>query len=62
MNIIKWLKKDPAKRLRKEYHLKLEKAMYAQRNGNIREYSFLTAEAESAREKLEALTPGNTEA
>jgi len=29
--------------------------MKAQRNGKIREYSFLTAEAEALREELEAL-------
>ncbi|MBT3899828.1 MAG: Lacal_2735 family protein, partial [Gammaproteobacteria bacterium] len=40
--MFKLFKRDPAKKLRKEYHLKLEKALHAQRNGNIREYSFLT--------------------
>ena len=48
-------KRDPAKKVRREYHAMLEKAMHAQRNGNIREYSFLTAEAEALREQLEAL-------
>lgn len=62
MSIFKWFKKDPAKKLQKEYLLKLEKAMHAQRNGNIREYSFLTAEAEAVREKLEALDSGRAEA
>lgn len=62
MSIFKWFKKDPAKKLKKEYLLKLEKAMHAQRNGNIREYSFLTAEAEAVREKLEALDSGRAEA
>ena len=51
-----WLKSDPAKKLRKQYHAKLEQAMHAQRNGNIREYSFLTAEAEALREELEKVT------
>jgi len=62
MSIFKWFKKDPAKKLKKEYLLKLEKAMHAQRNGNIREYSLLTAEAEAVREKLEALDAGRAEA
>lgn len=62
MSIFKWFKKDPAKKLQKEYLLKLEKAMHAQRNGNIREYSFMTAEAEAVREKLEALDSGSAEA
>ena len=55
MNLFKLFKKDPAKKLRKEYHLKLEKALYAQRNGNIREYSFLTSEAEAVKERLDAV-------
>ena len=47
-----WMKRDPQKQLRKQYHAKLEEALQAQRNGNIRQYSFLTAEAEKLREKL----------
>ena len=35
-------KSDPAKKLLKQYKAKLEKAMHAQRNGDIRSYSFLT--------------------
>jgi hypothetical protein len=48
-------KSAPDKKIRKQYHAKLEEAMHAQRNGKIREYSFLTAEAEALREKLELL-------
>ena len=48
-------KSAPDKKIRKQYLAKLEKAMHAQRNGKIREYSFLTAEAEALREKLELL-------
>lgn len=47
-------KKDPVKKLRLQYHAKLEEAMQMQRNGKIREYSFLTAEAEALREQMEA--------
>lgn len=46
-------KSDPTKKLKKQYAEKLEKAMLAQRNGDIRSYSMLTAEAEEIREKLE---------
>lgn len=46
-------KKDPVKKLKQQYHAKLEAAMLAQRNGKIREYSFLTQEAEAIREELE---------
>lgn len=50
-----WFKKDPIAKLDKEYKTKLQDAMIMQRNGKIREYSFLTAEAEKIREKMEAL-------
>ena len=50
-----WMKRDPEKQLRRQYHAKLEEALQAQRNGNIRQYSFLTAEAEKLREKLEEI-------
>ena len=49
------LKRNPEKQLRKQYHAKLEEALHAQRNGNIRQYSFLTAEAEKLREQLEEM-------
>ncbi len=39
-------RKDPLKKLIKQYDQMLEKAMYAQRNGDIKSYSMLTAEAE----------------
>jgi hypothetical protein len=48
-------KTSPDKKIRKQYIAKLEEAMHAQRNGKIREYSFLTAEAEALREQLELL-------
>lgn len=49
-------KRDPAKALRKQYHAKLEQALHAQRNGKIREYAFLTEEAEALRKQIEAVT------
>lgn len=45
-------KSDPTKKLNKAYRAKLEEAMKAQRNGNIRGYSALTAEAEKLREEI----------
>lgn len=38
-------KSDPARKLRKIYNMKLEEAMLAQRNGDIKSYSMITAEA-----------------
>lgn len=40
-----WLKPNPMKKLRKAYDQKLEQAMYAQRNGDMRLYADLTAES-----------------
>lgn len=50
-----FLKKDPLKVLNKQYLQKLEEAMQAQRNGDIRSYSELTSEAEDILKKIEAL-------
>ena len=47
-------KKDPLKKLQQEYEAKLEEAMHMQRNGKIREYSFLSSEAEDIRLKIQA--------
>ncbi len=54
-------KANPLKKLQKQHESLLSEAFQAQRNGNIRLYSTLTAEAEALREKMEALkddTPG----
>lgn len=48
-------KSDPTKKLRKQYDIKLEKAMLAQRKGDIKTYSMLTAEAEKMWEEIERL-------
>lgn len=48
-------KKDPAKKLRKAYSAKLEAAMQAQRNGDIRTYSLLSEEADALWKALEPL-------
>ena len=47
-------KKNPLKNLQKDYDAALTKAFQAQRDGNIRLYSTLTAEAEAIRTSIEA--------
>jgi len=47
--------KDPIKKLDKLYENKLEQAMLAQRNGDIKSYAMITAEAEKIKEKITAL-------
>lgn len=46
---------NPTKKLRKQHAALQEKAMHAQRNGDIKSYSLLTAEAETLWQKIEAL-------
>ena len=46
--------KSPLKQWQKKYDALLAKAFQAQRDGNIRLYSTLTAEAEALREDIEA--------
>ncbi|RTE65772.1 Lacal_2735 family protein [Amphritea opalescens] len=48
-------KKDPIKNLKKLYLQKLEKAMHAQRSGDIQSYSMITSEAEDIRIQIETL-------
>lgn len=50
-----FLKKDPVKKLNKTYYAKLEQAMLAQRNGDIKSYSLITAEAEKIKEQIDEL-------
>ena len=47
-------KKSPLKQWSKDHEALLTKAFQAQRDGNIRLYSALTAEAEALRESIEA--------
>lgn len=49
-------KRDPVKKLNKAYEAKLEQAMQAQRKGDIRTYSMLTAEAELIENQIDELT------
>ena len=48
-------KKSPLKQWEREHGVLVTKAFNAQRNGDIRLYSTLTAEAETLREKIENL-------
>jgi hypothetical protein len=50
-----FFKADPKKKLIKKYNLKLEQAMQAQRQGDIKSYALLTAESERIWQQLEAL-------
>lgn len=47
-------KPDPKKQLEKRYEKLTTEAFTAQRNGDIRRYSELTAEAEKIREQIDA--------
>lgn len=53
--MLEMFRKDPSKKLRKQYDVKLEQAMLAQRNGDIKTYSMLTAESEALWSKLKEL-------
>jgi hypothetical protein len=53
-----WLKSDPVKVMTKEYSKVLEKAMFAQRNGDMKLYADLSFEAAELLKKIEALKEG----
>ncbi|WP_137221445.1 DUF6435 family protein [Shewanella sp. MEBiC00475] len=53
--MLSFFKPNPAKKLRKSYDLILEQAMQAQRKGDIKTYSLLTAESEQIWDKITAL-------
>ena len=48
-------KKDPQKVLQQQYRSKLEEAMLAQRNGDIKSFSHLSEEAESLLQQIDQL-------
>lgn len=50
-----FLKADPKKKLQAEYEKLLEQGMHAQRNGDIKTYSMLTAQAEEVLGKIHEL-------
>lgn len=51
--MFKFLRRDPTRKLRKQYDAKLEQAMLAQRRGDIKSYSMLTSEAEQLWQELQ---------
>lgn len=53
--MFKFLKGDPTKALQKKFEQISEQAFKAQRNGDIRGYSELTAEAEKIKAEIDAL-------
>ena len=55
MQMFGLFKKSPLEKLENEHKALLTEAFQAQRNGDIRSYSLLTAEAEGVREKIESL-------
>ncbi len=50
-----FLKGSPEKKLQAKYEKLLQEAMQFQRNGDIKSYSMVTAEAEKVREEIEKL-------
>ena len=54
-------KRNPVKKLNKLYLIKLEQAMHAQRNGDIRSYAMITADAEEIKDKITALEQAQKE-
>jgi hypothetical protein len=50
-----FFKSNPARKLRKQYESKLAEAMQAQRNGDIRGYAELSAQADAIWKELEPL-------
>ncbi len=52
-------KKDPVKKLEKEYLRLLEEAMQLQRGGDIKGYAAKMAEAEAVQQRIDQLGEGN---
>ncbi|MEM6709595.1 MAG: DUF6435 family protein [Pseudomonadota bacterium] len=51
-------KRDPLKRLKKDYQQKMEAAMHAMRRGDIRENAKLYAEAEALKVEIDKAEAG----
>lgn len=54
--MLEFLKSDPKKKLQKEYEAKLQKALHAQRNGDLRTHGTLMEEAEKIYAEIEKLS------
>ena len=48
-------KRDPRKKLKREYQQKMEMAMHAMRRGDVRQNAQLVAEADRIREEIDKL-------
>jgi hypothetical protein len=59
--MMSFFKRDPVKKLKKIYMLKLEQAMTAQRNGDIRLYSAITFEAEAIMKEIDEIELKNSQ-
>ncbi|HHF2887895.1 DUF6435 family protein [Vibrio jasicida] len=55
-----FFKSNPTKKLKKRHSMLLEQAMHAQRKGDIRTYSQLTAEAEEVFKQIQDISPSKT--
>ena len=55
-----FFKSDSTKKLRKTYDMKLEQAMHAQRRGDIKNYSLISAEAEEIWKQIEEIQKNAT--
>lgn len=53
--MLNWLKPNAKKHKQKEYERLIQAAFVAQRNGDIRGYSELTAQAEAVKKQLDSL-------
>lgn len=53
-------KSDPIKKLKKTHVKKLEEAMHAQRNGDMRSFASITTEAEQIKLKIQQLEKDST--
>lgn len=53
-------KKDPLKNLNDQYNQTLQKAVEAQRNGDIKTYSFLSKEADQLLKEIENIEKSQT--
>ncbi len=56
--MFEFFKRDPARKLEKQYNALLEKARDVQRAGDIKEYARLMAESETIWEQIERLRGG----
>lgn len=53
-----FFKKDPVKKLEKEYLVLMEKAMEIQRSGDLKHYARIIAESETIQMKIQELKNG----